>query len=523
MLTRRDVLRSTIGAAAALSILRIARGLGAGHPIEPATAAAATPLRYASTEASVRQHQVPAWYHDAKFGIFIHWSLFSVSAFAPLQYPIRDIFTNTVPAWYAPYAEWYKSAITFPESPSRRFHDRTFGPRFAYDDFVPMFNAASRRWDPTSWASLFKDAGARYVVLVTKHKEGFLLWPSRYPSPHKPHYVAERDIAGDLTAAVRARGMRMGFYYNGGDWTFKFLPIRDMADVLLGVPQDQVYANYLTGHYQELIDRYQPSVLWNDTASPARVDLPALFAHYYNRVPDGVVDNRFDHALGLLTPLFSIWPFRALVLKGVGDVMTETKPVLPRSHFDFLTPEFNVYDEITQVKWEATRGFGHGFAYNRNERDSDYLSVTQLVHLLVDVVSKNGNLLLNVGPMADGTIPPGQRERLQGIGRWLAVNGDAIYGTRPWVRFEGRALSGTNAVPVRFTQKNGGVYATVLGTPTGTVRVVDVPTRSLPQVTLLGVAGRVHAVRAGADLIVSVPAALPAASLEADAYSLRII
>jgi alpha-L-fucosidase len=133
-------------------------------------------------------------------------------------------------------------------------------------------------------------------------------------------------------------------------------------------------------------------------------------------------------------------------------------------HADFTTPEYTSLAQIAGYKWETVRGLGYSFGYNRNETAEHMLSVAQLVHMLADIVSKNGNLLLNVGPMADGTIPPLQRERLESLGRWLAVNGEAIFGTRPWRTAEGETGDG---LPVRFTQKNGGLYAILLGTPSG--------------------------------------------------------
>src|SRR6185503_4313076 len=123
-------------------------------------------------------------------------------------------------------------------------------------------------------------------------------------------------------------------------------------------------------------------------------------------------------------------------------------------HSDFTTPEYARYDHIVEKKWEATRGIGHSFGYNQNEGPEDYLSVDTLVRMFVDIVSKNGNLLLDIGPMADGTIPQLQRDRLVGLGTWLETNGEAIFDTRPWLRAEGTASATSTTIPVRFTQKD---------------------------------------------------------------------
>ncbi|MCS7219811.1 MAG: alpha-L-fucosidase [Anaerolineae bacterium] len=400
-------------------------------------------MPYKPTWESVRAHPVPDWFHNAKLGIFIHWGLYSVPAWAPLAGELSEVLAGgDWERWFTnnPYAEWYMNSIRIPGSPSHQHHVTTYGPEFEYADFAPMFQQAVEKWDPNAWADLFRRVGARYVVLTTKHHDGFLLWPSRQPNPFREGYFSRRDLVGELTAAVRASGMRMGLYYSGGlDWTFNPTVIRRLADIPIAVPQSAEYVAYANGHWRELIERYEPSILWNDIAYPAAADLPALFADYYNRIPDGLVNDRF-------TQRFELGP------EGFA---------LP-DHYDFRTPEYTSFREITPFKWEATRGIGASFGYNQNEGPAQYLSVEALVHLLVDIVSKNGNLLLNVGPMADGTIPDLQKERLLGLGQWLDVNGEAIFDTRPWVKAEATTPDG---VPVRFTQKGDVLYAILLGTP----------------------------------------------------------
>jgi alpha-L-fucosidase len=392
-------------------------------------------MRYEPAPESLARHAVLDWYHDAKFGIFIHWGPYSVPAWAPKTFVEADFENNS-------YAEWYWNTISIEGSPSRQHHLKTYGEGFPYDNFIPEFREATRAWDPEVWASLFERAGARYVVLTTKHHDGFLLWPSRHPNPFRDGWQSERDLVGELTDAVRAHGMRMGVYYSGGlDWTFQGLGMRDVSDFIEAIPQGEEYARYADAHWRELIDRYQPSILWNDIAYPLRGDRLHIFADYYNRVPEGVINDRFN------IPFYE--PGK-----------------LP---FDFVTPEYRVFDGIEQQKWESCRGIGNSFGYNRNETDEDLLSTEDLVHMLVDIVSKNGNLLLNVGPAADGTIPLPQAKRLIGLGRWLRANGDAIYGTRPWRVAASETVDGTR---VRFTQKNDAVYAILLGTPKENVVVI---------------------------------------------------
>jgi len=349
-------------------------------------------MRYLPTWDSVSRHQVPAWFHDAKLGIFIHWGLYSVPAWAPTTGELGKVVAEEGwEAWFSrnPYAEWYYNSIRIPGGVSQVYHTETYGEGASYDDFVPMFNEAVEHWDPAEWAALFRQVGARYVVLTTKHHDGFLLWPSDHPNPYKDGYHAARDLVGQLTEAVRAEDVRMGLYYSGGvDWTFNGTVVKDIADLKKAVPQQPEYVAYADAHWNELIERYAPAILWNDIAYPTASDLPKLFADYYNAVPDGLVNNRFTQSF---------------------DFDPEAGGLTGGKHFDFTTPEYASYDKITEPKWEATRGIGFSFGYNRNESIDVYLSVEELVRSFVDVVSKNGNLLLNVGPMADGTIPALQR------------------------------------------------------------------------------------------------------------------
>ena len=401
---------------------------------------------------------LPRWFDDAKFGIFVHWTAAAVPAFAPVgPSPFELAAEQGEQAAFAnsPYVEWYQNSLAVEGSPVQRHHVATYGD-LPYDEFVRQFLSGLGGWNPHDWADLFLRAGARYVVLVTKHHDGVLLWPSAHRNPNKPVWQPERDVVGDLAGAVRDRGMRFGTYYSGGlDWTFGGLPITDIRSMLAAVPQTDEYLTYADAHWRELIDRYEPCVLWNDIGYPAAADLGALFSSYFDRVPDGVVNNRFD------------W-----VRQSSGEV-----------HADFVTPEYSTQGAPSR-KWESTRGIGTSFGFNREEGDDDYLSADDLVRMLVDVVAHGGNLLLNVGPSGDGTIPFVQGRRLLAVGWWLDVNGPAIYGTRPWHRTDGKTSDGLD---VRYTASGGAVYAIVLGTPLRSrVELLDVHAVSGTTVELLG-------------------------------------
>ncbi|HEV2369353.1 MAG TPA: alpha-L-fucosidase [Acidimicrobiales bacterium] len=339
--------------------------------------------------------RLPKWFDEAGFGIFVHWTAASVPAYAPVGPSPFELAASG--GWeramaYSPYVEWYQNSLAIPGSPVQRHHRETYGD-VAYDEFVATFLAGIERWDPAPWASLFAEAGARYVVLVTKHHDGVLLWPSAIPNPHREGaWQSRRDVVGELAGAVRAAGMRFGTYYSGGlDWTFGGLPITDLASLMAAVPQTPQYLAYADAHWRELIDRYRPDVLWNDIGYPGAADLDGLFSYYYERVPDGVVNNRFDF-------------------------VRQTSNVI---HCDFVTPEYSTDADPSGRKWEVCRGIGTSFGYNAQETEEDYLSAEDLIAMLTDVTARGGNLLLNVGPMAHGVIPVEQVERLRSIGRWL--------------------------------------------------------------------------------------------------------
>ena len=451
-------------------------------------------MAYQPTLESLATHPVPDWFHDAKFGIFVHWSVSSIPAFAPPNKQgigAVDLGNPEGVAWmfkHTPYAEWYWNATNIDGSPAQRHHRETYGADYAYENFVPQFMQQARGCDLDAWADLFARAGARYVVLVTKHHDGFLLWPSAHPNPYRRAWQSERDFVGELTRAVRARGMRMGLYYSGGiDWTFHGLPIDSLASFLDAIPQSPEYAAYADVHWRELIERYEPAVLWNDIGYPERAEPARLFADYYNRMPDGVVNNRF--------------------MLGAGE---------GGQHHDFVTQEYAVLDRILETKWESTRGIGGSFGFNRAEPEDYLLTAEEIVHMIADVTSKNGNLLLNVGPTANGLVPWAQASRLLAVGDWLRRNGEAIYGTRPWRQPDGRTADGT---AVRFTQRHGYVYAIVLARPANNRVVFDDPQLAeATQVRLLGYGTPLRWQQRSAQVAVELPGDVPTGP----AYTLRL-
>jgi alpha-L-fucosidase len=439
--------------------------------------------RYEPTWESIMQHRVPEWYEDAKLGIFIHWGLYSVPGWAPISEEIWKIDPNER-AKNNPYAEWYLNTMKIKDSPTWKYHVKTYGANFKYLDFIPIFNNEVKKWKPEEWAELFREVGARYVVLTTKHHDGFTLWPSRVKNPHrKPNQRgAERDLVGDLTQAVRKVGLKMGLYYSGGlDWSFYEPPITREEEVLGTVQQSDEFVKYVDAHWRELIDGYQPDILWNDISYPKKGDVKGIFSDYYTRVPEGIINNRW----------------------GVDFA-------------DFTTPEYETYGQVTPKKWETCRGIGSSFGYNRAEGPEQMLSVNKLVDMLVDIVSKNGNLLLDIGPQADGTIPALQVERLRGLGSWLRVNGEAIFGSRPCVKAEGKTKEG---IDIRFTKKGDSVYAILLDKPgEASATLPDLIVDNKTKIELLGVSNNLSWSQRGRDLNVNLPSPLP----ESEAYTIKI-
>ena len=460
----------------------------------------AAPRTYAPMLESVRTHAVPDWFHDAKLGIFVHWGLYSVPGWAASRKePFALIAEGGFDKYFREncYAEWYLNTLKFEDGPTRAYHDRTFGRDFAYEDFQPLFERESAQWVADDWARLFRDAGAGYVVLTAKHTDGYLLWPSEVGNLVRPGYQSKRDLVGELMSAVRARGLRGGLYYTGGmDWLLNPERIDEPHKIYSTILEGERFAAYADAHWRELIERYAPSVLWGDIMYVRGANVPALFADYYDRVPDGVVNDRF-----------------------ATEYAAPKRPGMqpPGVHYDFLTPEYASFPDIEPEKWETCRGIASSFGYNREDDATSYLTSERVIRLLADIVSKNGNLLLNVGPRADGSIHDLQRACLEGLGAWLAVNGEAIRGTRPWTRAENVTTCG---VPVRFTRReDAALYALLLDTPRASeVRVRDLTVADGATVRLLGHDASLAWRRADGDLAVTLPKPLAPQA----AHTLRI-
>jgi alpha-L-fucosidase len=423
---------------------------------------------YQANWESINSRPVPGWFSDVKFGIFIHWGIYSVPAWAPAN---ADIGV------YAKYAEWYwwrmmntndKAGQLF-----REYHDNMYGPDFKYQDFAPMFKA--EHFDPGQWADLFRRSGAKYVVLTSKHHEGFTLWPSAQSwNWNSVDIGPHRDICGDLTTAVKDAGLHMGFYYSLYEW---FNPLYRSN---LGKYVD----DHMIPQMKDLVTRYEPDIVWTD--------------------------GEWDHpSEKWKSAEFLAWLYNESPVKDRVAVNDRWGKESRGKQGGYYTTEYDLVHDGQGIgnvdhPWEECRGIGTSFGYNRIETPENYMTAEALVHLLVEKVAAGGNLLLDVGPTADGRIPAIQQQRLLEMGEWLNVNGDAIYDTRKWT---GTALN-QELKNLYFTRKGNDLYVLCTRFPEKPFTIQGL-TRA-GNVSMLGFPGQVRSQSAKGKLTITPPAITPA-------------
>lgn len=379
-------------------------------------------------DASPLPRQLPKWFADADLGIFIHWGPFAVPAFAPVMEPGRSLpdLLREDPRHMGerlPYSEWYRNAMTIEGSPTATHHAKVWN-NSPYEDFQDIFEAGLDDWDPASWARQFARTGARYVVMVTKHHDGYCLWPTEVAHPTRPGWHSRRDLVGELATAVRNEGMPFGVYYSTGlDWSIHHIPIRQIVDSPGCTPRSPAYLVYMTSQLHELVNRYEPSVVWSDIGTPKGFDVAEFKNYLVDRVPDAVINDRWDHPVP-----GSGNPIGRRILNGIFAALSPRsrpdQPFYPGRHAlaDFRTPEFSWPRGHVDFVWETTRGMGSGFGHNAMETDAHRLSSGELISLYRQVTGTGGKMLLNVGPTADGSIPPAESALLEALGN--AIRGD---------------------------------------------------------------------------------------------------
>ncbi|EJF46196.1 alpha-L-fucosidase [Schaalia georgiae F0490] len=419
----------------------------------------------------------PQWFQRAKFGVFIHWGVYSVPAWRSLS---NERFGS--------YAEWYYASVYgHYHNADGPFHKDHYGDA-DYRDFAPRFTA--ELFDPDRWADLFARAGARYVVLTAKHHDGYCLWPTA--NPYKRGWNTGdtgpgRDLVGELASAVRRRGMRMGLYYSIIEWETHtshrcggghFIPEADAARY--GIDPAVYPVEVLEEQWKDLNTRYAPSVIYTDGG-------------------EWDCDEEYVRTRELLGWLYSQAPNRDEVV--VNDRMHVG---MPGVHGDYFSTEYQDVEGFGAVHpWEESRGIGGSYGFNRAENIEDYATAPELVALLARTVSGGGNLLLNVGPTADGRIDVLQQERLTQIGAWMDDYGGAIYDTRPvagWRAPEGVHLTADPGGARVNVIVEAGVGGIVLGTAGARVAsATDMATGEGLGVEVNGEAVRLAPPRARAD------------------------
>ncbi len=410
---------------------------------------------------SLRRHTLPEWFRDAKFGIYTHWGIYSVPACGP-------------------NATWYPYNMYIPGTPQHAHHVATYGgpQRFGYKDFIPDFTG--ERFDPDAWAVSFRAAGAKFAGPVAEHHDGFAMWDTRYSEWNSACMGPRRDVVGSLATAIRRQGMKyFTAFHHAENWWFyphwekaydtfdpRYAGLYGALHDVDGLNGKKEWSDQALPTHEflqvwrdkilEVIDKYGPDIIWFDFGlwNIAESYVRDFLSYYYNKAEEWgrevVVTYKYHH----------LPPNVALV-----DL------------------ELGREGDLTYHEWitDSTVDEGEGWGY---VRDIGFKSTTALIHYLVDNVSRNGYLLLNVGPRADGTIPDEAQERLLGMGKWLDINGEAIYGTTPWMiagegdvriekpgPFNEQQSLHYSARDIRFTCKDDFLYATCLGWPENSVTI----------------------------------------------------
>lgn len=463
-------------------------------------------FQYEANWESLKQYEVPTWFQDAKFGIFIHWGPYAVPAYGSEWYPRKMYMdTATFSAQLNPGKDGPNEVFTY--------HKANWGDQkdFGYKDFIPMFKAEN--FDANAWISLFKKAGARYVVPVAEHHDGFAMYNSQHTRWNSVDMGPNRDVLQELFAEGRKQGLKMGasshFAFN---WSyFNKKPHFDTSDPAysdlyskkgpnLREPVSEEFKELWWNRTTDIIDNYQPDIMWFDfywDSEEFAPYHPKLAAHYYNKGlewdKEVVLQNKNLH--------YEAFP--------EGTFLRDL--------------ERGKMSKIRKLPWQTDTSIGKnswGYVSNWASKDAN-----KLIDDLVDITSKNGCMLLNVGPKADGTIPEDQQAILLEMGQWLEVNGEAIFDTRYWETYgegptkveegymsERKKNATFTAEDIRFTTKGDVLYAILLDWPSSQeVLIASLPKgkRSIKQVSLLGSQGPVSWEETEEGLAVKLPAEKP--------------
>ena len=451
---------------------------------------------YQPTWESLSNHSCPNWFRDAKFGIFIHWGVYSVPGFGSEWYPRWMYLDSTV--WGHNYYQHHAQTYGTPD-------------KFGYKDFIPMFTA--EKFDAGQWADIFKKSGAKYIVPVAEHHDGFAMYNTSLSLWNAENMGPMRDIIGELAEAVRKNDLIFGvsshriehwWFMNNGKKSDSDVNDPRYSDFYGPAQSDKEppsieYMNDWLLRCCELVDKYKPQLFWFDwwIEQPSMEPYRKTFAaYYYNRADQwkkGVVINYKNNAFPENVAVYDI--------------------------------ERGSSKATRKYPWQTDTSVGKkSWGYISDEENK---TPNEIIDALIDIVSKNGNLLLNIGPKPDGTISQEQINVLLGIGEWLKINGEGIYGTRPWViAEEGPAVitEGSfgdtkpvvyTAEDIRFSSKDNHVYAFCLDVPkTRNIRIKSLalnlnPSRKILGIELLGSTEKIKWVQKADKLVIDTPKFIP--------------
>lgn len=474
------------------------RPSSAADPTEPTPVSVSESEDYTADPESLARHETPTWFEDAKLGFFIHWGPYSVPAFAPPEGGGARDGSDV-------YAEWYWYEMNHQGSPANRHHEEKYGADFPYDRFIDEWNAD--QFEPHEWLDLFSEGGAKYFVLVSKHHDGVALWDSETTDRDTAALAPQRDFVRELFDAAEEYPLKTGLYYSLAEWyhprggwdpprhSLEEGPVNPFTGAPVPytgyTPVDDDVMDHQFPQMLELVDNFDPDLMWCDIGEHVPNNSLEFMAYYYNQA-----ENRTH-------------PKEVAVNDRCGPELK-----------DFTTREYRNQPVIDPSSWEATRGIGQSFGYNAEENVEDYLSDEELIRSFVDTVSKNGNLLLNIGPKADGSIPKIQADRVRSLGRWLDINGEAIYGSTYWQR----ADDPLSNVPVRYTVQDDALYVTALQWPGDRLTLSgNLPLRPATRITLLGSDDQpLRWQRDGGSLTIDMPAEGAAATGSQHAFTIKV-
>jgi alpha-L-fucosidase len=460
-------------------------------------------------ESLQKNYKVPQWFIDGKFGIFMHWGLYSVPAFGG-----------------GGASEWYETHL-YGGGATINWHNLNFGTldKFGYKDFIPSFTAA--KFDPDAWAMLFKKSGARYVIPTGQHHDNFSNWDSQVNPWNAKAIGPKRDLMGALCVAIRKQGLNFGIS-NHGIEAYEFVKPNAQITALLKDKQldlwDPKWADfYNVAHRgqlediqrflinwvqrnEELINQYQPDMMWFDNGVDVRELDPLklwVAAYYYNSAV------KWGREVSISTKKAAYAP--------AGDNIHTIGSIIDFEKIGSRSPA-----GIRTGSWQVDDPIGSNWGYAEG---MSVASAQSIIGRLVNVVSQNGNLLLNISPKADGTIPDNQQQTLLGVGQWLEVNGEAIYATHNWIQFQddsagGAALRGGSGrvsgggANIRYTVKGDTLYAIFVGSYPPSINLTALAAGKAPEgtvksITMLGSSGNLTYTQDESGLRVTPPATAP--------------